>query len=1246
MSEPKWTDDQRDAINTDGKGIIVSAAAGSGKTAVLIERIIRLLTDKNGVPADKLLAVTFTNDAAAQMRDKLNKAFEKKLASDPDNSWLLKQQNLLQLARISTINSFCLDFVKDNLHNFDFQGGLKILDSAESEIIYEDAFQKAKDEFCEKRLNDIQMLDNAFDVGSGKFDRICKELYNFLRTLPFRKKWIEEACLNYTDEKRVQDVLDGILDETMKDVNEIEKITEKLRYYHNYTIKFGDDEYCLNNYLTPLSDDPSKGKIGWVSTANDTAAQLKNLCRKKDWDSLVKYEKLKFSKKSVSHSSGKNKYPDDVIAIFNDCTKLCVALKDKIKKITEKIESKFKLPKDRVLDNIKFAEKLFRLLCDMVELIEKNAYETKLEKNAVDFADVELMAKQLLIEETPDGYKRTELAEYIRKSHIYDIIMIDEFQDVNNLQELIFRAISDSDDPEIMGKNVFVVGDVKQAIYRFRLTNPQLFKNTLKVAGEEKNADVLKPIYLKKNFRSRKEIIDFVNFIFGKLMSDGCGEVEYNENERLELGAKYSDRRMPVEVMLIDSADGNKKTDGYTEEHLAVAQRIKKLLDDKTPVYENEKDRPCRPSDICVLVQKNSEIKLFTKALETVGLRVQCKEEEGYLKSREISLMIDILRVIDNPMNDISMTAVMMSPVMNFSADDMVKVREFSVDKKTGFRNHIFQVLTGADVSKKNADSKEADYIDLHNDVLQKKCTDAYRLVDTLRYYAMSMSLERLIRKIFDMTDLIGITSLYRDSLQKRANLRLLLEYASQYEQSTKEGVSGFLRYIDSVYENEKAFQQAVTQTESSSSVIVQTYHGSKGLEYPFVFLCGLSNELKPGNNDSQIKLHNDLGFSFEYSDNLKNIKKFNVINTKMKEICDAEEKSEKMRLLYVGCTRAREKLFVVYCLKFRANSSFETAVENEKNIINSVKDTEEIPEEEVSKQNSMISWFTLAFSKYPKNKKFMEWLGIENNYASVSDDATVPDIEFVEYNVQEQEEKAADEVRTCGYDQKIVDRLGDKCSFKYQGKETELPSKLTVTEIVREEKEKKLKDKDPEFYPNLPRLEDELDKLSSAERGTFTHKFMELADYDNAEQSVENELARLVKDGFFTPKEASGVYVDKLQIFFSGEFYKRMKRSADLRREQRFLVALRDLELPNELCDITGKDGMIQGIADCIFREDDGWVLVDYKTDNFRSEEDMKEYGTQLQLYKAAFELILDEKIKSSYIYSFKLGVGKEFDL
>lgn len=1241
MSEVKWTADQMEAIKADGKGIVVSAAAGSGKTAVLIERVIRQLTEKNSVPADRLLAVTFTTAAAAQLRDKLNEAFEKRLKTDPDNEWLLKQQNLLQLAKISTIDAFCFDMVKENLHKFDFQGGVKILDETDITVLFKKAFGQALDEMCRNSPEKYSALYNAFceegkTLSSSRLYKYCFKMYGFLRSLAFRDDWKEKAKTFYHE-----DNFDEYADICYEQAREyLAQAEDKLRRIKNLALTpTKEGGYIPAEYISGITQKITKKGISSGGAVDQIEGAVKKMlihCDNGEWDSLCALYNsgIKLDSFKLANTDGlANMALDEINTAKSKCSEL---KKDIFKPVLEL----FRATEKRAKETLSQGAKLFEYIVELTENTEKRIYEYKLEKNGLEFSDVMLMAKELLVEKTNEGIKRTELAENIRQSGLYRIILIDEFQDVNNLQEIIFRAVSDSDDLDYLGKNVFVVGDMKQAIYGFRLTNPELFKKNLQAAGDEANKEFLQAIYLKKNFRSRKEVIDFTNFVFGQLMSADCGDVEYSGNERLEQGANYSGREVPVEIMLIDQDNDFDKTLGFGEENFAVAKRIKEMLDEGHLVYSGGEERPCKPADFCVLVTANEEKKRFAKALEKFGIKAKSEDESGYLRSREISIAVDMLRVIDNPMNDIALAAVMMSPIFAFSAEDMTRISLKCVNGKNGFRKHIFQILVATDSAKTADEEKEADYIDLQNEILQKKCERTYRLISELRYCAMCMTVDELIRRIFDKTDLMGVVSMYRDSLKKRANLRLLLEYAQSYNNSNGGGVSGFLRYLESVTDDDKAFQNAVTVTESENSADVITYHKSKGLEYPFVFLGQLNKDLVKSDS---IYFHNSMGCAFEFADNGRIRNKYNLYFNYLKRVKTMEDKSERMRLFYVGCTRAKEKLFVCYSFKNNECEDVNKSKEAARNLAKEAMSTEDLPAELVRKQKSMLDWVTIALARMKGNGKFFEWLGIPvtDSWDKSSENVSV---EFRRYAYSPEEEQEEEHSNLPEADPVLCAELFDRFLQAENDKTVHKPSKLTVTEIVREEIEREYKDKNPEFYPNLPRLDDELDKLSSAEKGTFTHKFMELADYENAEKSVSEELKRLVGKGYFTKKEASGVYTHSLKKFFGSEFYARMKNSVDIRREQKFLAAMRDLDLPERLKEITDGDGMLQGIADCIFKESDGWVLVDYKTDNFQSMSDTEKYGTQLQIYKAAFELILGEKIKSSYIYSFKLGEGREF--
>ena len=1230
-----WTSDQERAITAYGKGVTVSAAAGSGKTAVLIERIIRLLTDKEKrIPADKLLAVTFTIDAAAQMRDKLNEAFEEKLREDPNDTWVLQQQSLVQLARISTIDSFCFDMVKDNLNKFEFTGGLKILGDAERDLIFDTAFEQAAEELCAGSPEEYAMLDNFFSVENGSLKRNIKAIYEHIRSICHSDKWVSQTISSYTDDEFFKCVYNRAFERFDEEIKKARALLDDANYCYNYTVSADGKNYRFCEAFRAAEEDLAICRSFFDS--RELAAKHRN------GEEMNKYTPEKYKQLRIS-----GKRPEDINAVLSDVKVRFKQDIDLVVEILNDASRGLELSETHLRKNMKEAGKLFSAMMRLERRIEEVLYDIKLEKNAVDFSDIELMTKNLLVRETDEGFVRTELAEEIRSGGLYKIIMIDEYQDVNDVQEIIFKAISDTDDLAYMGTNTFIVGDMKQAIYGFRKTNPDLFRNCIEMAKDAANKEKLEHISLQKNFRSRKEVISVSNYFFETLMSRGCGQVDYNDDERLEAGAGYTDRSVPSEVLLVDVPYDNDTK--LPEEFRASARRIKEMISSGTPVCEKGEDRPCRQSDFCILVNTNENIKQAAEALSEVGLRAYCEDTDGYIKSREISLALDILRSVDNPMNDIALAAVMMSPIMGFTPDDMTQVRLRCRVEKSKKLNHIYQILSGA-AREPDTDEKYAKYVDMGDSVLQKKCRSAFELVESLRFCSMSMSLSRLIRRIFDVTDIMGISSLYLDSAKKRANLRLLQQYAGEYEQSGNEGVTGFLRFIDSVSGNDKAFKNAATVTAGGDSVNVKTYHKSKGLEYPFVLLCTLSKKLVRDDAGSEsIKLHKSLGCAFEMKDSRLNVRRVNLYYDYLADILEREQKSEKMRLFYVGCTRAKEKLILVCSNEKAGRTSHDKLLERLRNAVKDSAAFERIPSELVSAQVSMLDWVVVCLAKLQGNEALEDWLGMPLDTVTKAVPREKVDIRYITVGCSESEydtsEKKIRPVRAEA-DFSLVSQLLKKYRYENLATESKLPAKLTVTEIVAAESVKNSGDKSPEFFPNLPRLNDELDKLTAAEKGTYTHKFMEVADYQKASKSVRCELERLKNTGMMSEREAKGVYVNRLEEFVRSELFGRMLASSDLRREQKFLTSVKDLDLAEELKEYTTENGFIQGIADCIFREDDGWVLVDYKTDNFKATDEMKKYKTQLMLYKAAFELILGEKVKSSFIYSFRLGEGLEFDL
>ncbi|MBR1422743.1 MAG: UvrD-helicase domain-containing protein [Ruminococcus sp.] len=1219
----KWTPEQQRAIDARGKGMIVSAAAGSGKTAVLIERMIQLLSDENSkVPADRLLAVTFTNDAAAQMREKLSAAFAQKLRQDPENKWLLQQQNLLQLARISTINSFCLDLVKSNINMFELSGGLTVLEENVQTLIYERSRDEALQELCRSFPKEYELLTASFS--QGQLTDVIYSFYTFFRSLPFREDWLEKAKNNFTD----RSLFDKLMSERFEKAEKLLKTAEQhLELFEQYS-RYSDELFTLSDYSKLYENADSDRAL---------LRKLSDLVKAQDIDAIAELDaSLDRIKPVVTTSKIFKALAEDIQALIKEKHSLAKNERECFKECIIGIKDMFSLSEEILVGNMLTNRDILSSLAKLCQMIDDIAMQEKTERNGITFSDAELMAKELLVRLENGKLVRTELAEEIRANRLYEVIFIDEFQDVNDLQELVFRVLSDTDDLNIMGRNVFVVGDVKQAIYKFRLSDPGLFIKTEKDANDPDNASQLEAVNLNCNFRSRKEVINYVNFAFSSLMTEACGGVLYDESQQLVQGAKYDERFCPAEVYFVDNDPGFKKKYGFSRENYETALIIKKMLDDKEPVFENGKSRPCTASDFCILAQTNSEIKAAAAALEAVGLRVYSKDTDGYLRSREISLVLDMLRVIDDPMNDIAFAALMLSPILSFTPDEAAELSVLSTRAEP--TKHYWQIILGTDKEKSSSHDKETDYIDLGNKALQQKCTYAYRLVTKLRFMSMDMSLEDLIKKIYDLTDLMGITSLYLDADKKRANLRLLLQYAASYEQNSLEGVTGFLRYIDSVSANKSAFSKAVTSSQGTDSVYVKTYHASKGLEFPFVFLNDLDRAFDKV-SDAAI-MHNELGCAFRFLTERQRIVKKSIYYDYLRNLTVLDEKSERLRLLYVGCTRAREKLFLCCAPSYKSNETFEHALQKKRQYLSSLAGKCDISDT-VSEANSMLDWVLISLFRMHSCDEAEYWFALSDTGIEKSDEPD-PDIVLTDLSRSGNfpDERSDTKKQPPTVNEQLLRELKARADFDidHAASQVQAASKMTVTEIVSAEHEKSHGITE-DFFPNLPRLDDENDELSAAEKGTFTHKFMEVADYQKAEQSVRDELERLVGEGFFSRKEASGVYVEALEKFFSSDLYLRMKRSDVIMREKQFLVGFDDLALDNRYEQYLSNGSMLQGIADCIFKENGEYIIVDYKTDRFKDESEMMKYSVQLDLYKAAFGLLLDVPVNGCCIYSFWLG-------
>lgn len=1207
-----WTNDQLEAINSVTKGTVVSAAAGSGKTAVLVERTIRMLSDPTlGIEADRLLAVTFTNDAANQMKEKLSTAMGKMLSENPENEWISKQQELLSMASICTIDSFCMDLVKSNIQEFDISGSFAMIDGEEHDVLLKNAFDDAAVWYYKNLPEKMQILmDNFAEEDDSEVIKYANLLLKFKGSLPFPEQWKKkvlsnlDALINNYNQTVAKEYF-GYLTALRGCGDAVKKSAEKLELDEKYRPLYMS-YYELCEIMKRLPVD--------VALKSDAFAQT---------------EKMKFPARSKAKS---------LTAEKNEAYDTVDAVKKSHKEVFKAIRALDFIPSDVKKETVEKTTLVFETLWDFVKKAEEILWDFKLERNKLHFSDITRLTIKLLAKETDDGYVKSEFSESITAEKRYKIILIDEFQDVNNLQDVIFKCISDTDDTEILGTNTFVVGDMKQSIYRFRQSNPAIFNKARNIAGYDENKDKAKAIYLKKNFRSRKNILDFTNFIFENVMSEQVGEVTYDENERLELGADYKGDNFNTNVMLLerdfsddDEDESEIESDTIHFECKAVANEIKSMLEKKVQVFDGGKLRPCRAGDFCVLLRTGKMVNEYIKAFESVNLKAVSDSVKGYLGAREINLALSMLRIIDNPMQDIPLVAVSLSAVFGFTPDELAKIR--IIDKYKKFYQLFLAVAR---------DEKASDYgfdaVEIDDKAIVAKCANAVSVISKLRFYASGMSLEKLVRKVYDETDLMSVAASYENSDQKRANLRLLVKLAEDYESSVGGGLSDFLRYLDRVVESGNDFEEALTVSAGNDTVNIKTIHKSKGLEYPFVVVGDLAREYNIPKMSDKLILNEVHGIGMTLRNNLPKCNSRTYFYDYVFEKNILEQKSEELRILYVALTRAKEKLILPLYLKTKALGRIKKAAAN---LFENAKPSPD----DIGKLLSYAEIIAYALLRHPDRQELCDYLGIEADpQLSLGGEA---DVEFRKVCVNENSLVKNNTFIKAPLDRGLFDRLVNNVLFKEDNPDLETVAKMSVTEFVREFEEGSA-EKEITYFPPIPDVSKPERKSTAAQKGTYTHLFMELCDFEKAAADPEGELQTLVKARKMTAKQASDVDTLTVKAFFESELFSLCKTSANVMREKEFKVKLSDMKLDRTpLEQYNDKDVIVQGIADLIIETDDGLVVVDYKTDNVNEPAELvSRYSVQLLLYKKAFELVLSKPVKDCFVYSFKLKRAVKLDL
>ena len=874
-----WTPEQTQAINQKGSNILVAAAAGSGKTAVLVERIInKILNEK--IDIDKLLVVTFTNAAAAEMRERILKAIYEKIdnsVSEEEIKNLQKQVVLLNKANICTIDSFCLEVVKNNFFEMDISPNFRIGDKPEMELLKQEVLEELFEEKYESQNEDFQKLIKTYT--SYRDDTPLKDLilsiYSFISSSPYPKEWLTKAVEKFNTRKEKdfaqtdwgKILLQEISEEVIDDIAVLEAQAKKLSLQKDLLV-----------YQKILEND--------VQELQTLYANLDN------WD---KAYTIAYGVDFTRWSGPKIDLPEKEIAKKTR--------EDIRKKYKNKIEKIFVSSSEEAFQDINDMYKTLTKLKDLIFEFEEKFMSRKKERNILEFSDVEHLALQILVEEKEDGtHKKTEIAK--KYMQLFQEIAIDEYQDSNMVQEYILTSVS-------RGNNIFMVGDVKQSIYRFRQARPELFLEKYKTYSLNKaNENGLK-IQLFSNFRSRENILDFTNQIFENIMSETLGEIEYTEEEYLNLGAKWNETKLKNEIDIIDISENKnqeseeeEKNEENTEEQenvedieleaKFVANKIKELIESKVQVYDlkEKTTRDIKYRDIAILLRTTKgKAPIFEKELMEKNIPVYSDMSSVYIDSMEIQTILSLLKIIDNPYQDIPLATVMRSSIGKFTDNELVEIR--LADKHSDFYTALLK-------SKLSVSQN-----------LREKIDAFLEQIEIWRKEQEYLSLEELIWKIYEDTGFLNYMGVLPNGTLRQANLKMLFERAKQYESASFKGLFNFIQFIERLSRNSGDLNSAKMIGENENVVRIMSVHKSKGLEFPIVFLVSTSSQFNLRDLNNDILLDQDLGIGVKYIDYDMQVKFDTLTKMALRNKALEASLSEEMRILYVALTRAKEKLYI-----------------------------------------------------------------------------------------------------------------------------------------------------------------------------------------------------------------------------------------------------------------------------------------------------------------------------------------------
>lgn len=1169
-----WTTDQRHAIECRKGSVLVSAAAGSGKTAVLVERVIRRLTDKdNPCSAENLLIVTFTRAATAQMREKIGAAILKRLSEDPTDRHLRRQYMLLPFAKICTIDSFCNDLVRENFHALGISPDYSLLDNETAVIMKNDVCEAMLEREYEEDLDGrFSELSDMMSSGSSDedFAKLIIKMYDISTAYPFPDLWLDSLIGEYSQPDINKSRWGGIIKKYVCDML----------------------DYCVSSsrdVMTAMESDPIVADAYGAAVQSDINmyAELREKINS-DWDeALEAFKTVKY----MSLGRVPKGYESETKNVVTTARK---KLKDLLKKV----------PGIMCVSSEEHADDM-RLLRDpvtkLIELVKQFGREYSAEKdkmNSADFSDILHRALNLLaVSDGSGGYIKTDLAREL-SSH-YVEILVDEYQDINEAQDMIFRAISADEN------NLFTVGDVKQSIYRFRQAMPEIFLRRRSTTHSFESGKYPLGITLGSNFRSRVGVTSCVNYIFRQLMSTEAGELEYDDSEALNAAAKYPERDTPDCELHVVTDKGN-RADTLEAQARYVAKYIERTVrEGKMLVTKGGALHPASYGDFCILLRTAKNVSsVYANALSERGIPVFSPETGGFFEAAEISFILSLLRVLDNPVQDIPLAAVMLSPLFGFSAGELADIRASAKERlEAGETEPLYRSVA---VSADEGDEKAAAFL---------------KKIESLRRLSLTLSAGELVRRVCEETGFDAIVGAMPDGERRRLNVGLLCDYAEKYEAAGNLGLSGFIRFIDKVARTSGDLATAARPSENADIVRIMTVHQSKGLEFPICILADMQHAFNERDNTESVLISSSAGLGMKRRTE-DGISVYDTASRRAAVITSERMgRSEEMRVLYVALTRAKENLVMVTSVPNPEKGLAKVAVE--------CGIGERANPFAVLRMNNFSDLVLTALMRHPAADELRKLSGVDVPIFLSEKDrfklkVVVSDSESFMTESANEQKIAAKPV----FFNEVQARLD------YSDPRSVLSS-VPAKRAASDGSERGI---NREYFASSRPAFMSSGGLTPAQRGTATHKFMQFSNYAAARADIESELARLVDGGFLSEDEGKAVNIGAAKRFFMSPLAERIFASDNVMREKKFAALFPAKFFYPELTGEAAEEKIVvQGIADCVFVEDGKLVIVDYKTDTgVDAEALLDRYSAQLEIYREALSQALGMPVKETLLYSF----------